>query len=116
MSIETTFRALLAADAGLTSLVGSRIAQNAVAQGEALPLVVFTTAHEPSLSMNGSLLATDTTFTVQCWAEDSVAADAVADAVEAAIGVTADVLSRESGFDAELDLHSTVLIVQWWTV
>jgi hypothetical protein len=116
VSIETTFRALLAANSGLTALVGSRIAQNVVAQGEQLPLVVFTTAHQPSLSSNGQLLATETTFTVQCWADDSVAADAVADAVTTAIGGTADVLARESGFDSELDLHSTVLVVQWWTV
>jgi hypothetical protein len=116
MSAETAFRALLAGNAELTALVGSRIAQNVVPQGEALPLIVFTVAHTQSRGIDGTLLADEATFTVQCWGEDSLAADAVADAASTALASTADIIARESAFDSEIDLHATVLSVQWWTV
>ena len=116
MSAEMSFRALLAAAPGVTTLVGSRIAQNSVPQGEALPLIVFTASHNPSRGTDGTLLADEVTFVVQCWADDSLEADAVADAASSALAGTADVLARESAFDAEIDLHATVLSVQWWTV
>lgn len=116
MSAETDFRATLAANAALTALVGSRIAQNSVPQGESLPLVVFSATHAPSHGIDGSLLADEVTFSVQCWSDNSLDADAVADAVTTALSARADVLGRESAFDSEVDLHATVLSVQWWTV
>lgn len=116
MSAETTLRALLAASPTLTGLVGQRIAQNAVPQGEALPLIVFAATHAPSYGMDNTLLADDVTFTLQCWAEDGVVADAVADAAAAAIVSAGDVIERETAYNEELKLDGTVLTVQWWTV
>lgn len=114
MSAETELRALLAANAGVVSLVGQRIAQNAVPQDEDYPLIVFTSAHAPSLSTYGTVLADEVTFSIQCWAVDSIVADAVADAATAAIAARADVLGREAAYEDEMNLHATVLTVQWW--
>lgn len=116
MSAETALRALLAASPTLTALVGSRIAQNVVPQDEPLPLIVFSATHNPSYGIDNTLLADEVSFSVQCWANDGVSADAVADAVAAALTGTADVLSRETAYNEELKLDCTVLTVQWWTV
>lgn len=119
MSIEADFRALLAGYAPLTSLVGTRIAQNAVPAGAVMPLVVFGGTHERTLGLDKSLLADKCTLIVQCWSETSVQADAVADAVVAAVATSpaaagAVVLDRSGSFDPEQDLHATELTVEWW--
>ena len=116
MTAETSLRAILAASSSVTSLVGARIAQNAVPQGEALPLIVFSATHNPHLGIDNTLLADEVTFSVQCWANDGVSADAVADAVQVALAASADVISRETAYNEELKLDCTVLTVQWWTV
>lgn len=119
MSIETDYRALLAANAGLTALVGSRIAQNAVPAGSDVPLVVFGAVHDRTLGLDNTLLADRAQIVTQCWAETSVQADAVADAVVAAVATApaaagAVVLDRSSSFDSEMGLHATELTVEWW--
>lgn len=120
MSIETDFRALLAADAGLAALVADRITQNVMRVGAAPPFVVFTASHDITNNLQGVLVQDQCALTVECWAASSAAADQVADAVQAALasappaaGVV--VLSRQSGYDAEADLHATVLSVEWWS-
>lgn len=119
MSIETDFRALLAGYAGLSALVGTRIALNAVPPGMVRPLVVFVTRHDHSHNLLGQVMADTCSITVQCWADTAAAADATADQVAAAVATApvaagAVVLDRSSGYDAELDLHATVLTVEWW--
>jgi hypothetical protein len=115
MSAESDFRALLAGNAPLVALVGTRIAQNAMKQGEPTPMVVFTATHQPEFGLNNSVHADRVTFDVQCWAATAIQADAVADAIVtclAAVGVVAT--ARATGFDAELGLDATVLTVEWW--
>lgn len=119
MSVESDFRALLANDAGVASLVGDRIALNAVAQGAALPLIVFTVAHEPTLGLDNTVLAEQCTITVECWATTAVAAGAVADAVASAVEDAtpargAVVISRASAFEPEQGLDGVALSVDWW--
>lgn len=121
MSVETDFRAALSAHAGLTALVAARIAQNAVPQGEAYPLVVFTVQHARELSLFNQLHADACTIAVQCWAETAAGAAAVANAVESALAASATALAhdatvtlRESAFDAELGLDAEQLNVEWW--
>ncbi len=119
MSAETDFRALLAAHAPLTTLVGTAIAHNAVPQGTPAPYVVFTADYDPVLDMAGVRHATACTFTVQCWARSSAVAQAVADAVEGALALApvargVAVRSRASGYDEEADMDATVLSVEWW--
>ena len=119
MSIESDFRATLAAHAPLTALVGSRIALNAVADGAGTPLVVFTATHNRTLGLDNSLLADQCSLAVQCWADTAAAADAVADAVIAAVAAApaasgAVVVDRASTFDPDIGLDGTELTVEWW--
>jgi hypothetical protein len=119
MSIESDFRALLAANAGVAALVSTRIAQNAVPAGSLMPLIVFGAVHDRTLSLDNTLQADRCQLVTQCWAETAVQADAVADAVVAAVATApaaacAVVLERSASFDAEQDLHATELTVEWW--
>lgn len=121
MTIETDFRALLAADAPLTALVGNRIAQDAVPEGATYPLVVFAASHDRTLSLAGNLQADQCSINVQCWAESGVSASAVADAVMeavagAAYSANASVLSRSTTFDPDLGLDGVILSVEWWEI
>jgi hypothetical protein len=114
MSAETEFRALLAANAALTALVSTRIAQNAVPQGASFPLIVFTASHKPSYGLDDTLLDDEVTFQVQCWASTAVQADAVADAAETALGTSGTVTERASTYDPDLGADCTALTIQWW--
>lgn len=115
MSAETEFRALLVADAALTALVSTRIAQNGVPQGAVFPLVVFTASHNPTYGLDNTLLDDEVTFNVQCWAATALQADAVADAVDAALaGSSGIVTERASAYDQDLGADCTVLTIQWW--
>lgn len=118
MSVESDFRALLAAHAPLTALVGSRIALNAVTEQAAAPLVVYVVTHNRTLGLDGSLLADQCSIDVQCWAETAAGADAVADAVMAAIAGApvgqCAVLDRSTTFEPDLGMDGTLLTVEWW--
>jgi Protein of unknown function (DUF3168) len=119
MSIETDFRALLAAHAPLVALVATRIAQDAAPEGSQFPLVVFSASHDRTLSLSGIFQADQCTLSVQCWAETGMQANEVADAVAAAIAaapVTTDVcvLSRATTFDPDLGADGILLGVEWW--
>lgn len=119
MSIESDFHALLAGWAGLTLLVGPKgIAQEAVNAGSPLPYLVYTAEHALEHNLQGDLVDDTATLTVQCWGRSPLECDAVADqvvlAVDSAPLITyAVVLARQSAFDPELDLHATVLTVEW---
>jgi hypothetical protein len=114
VSAESDFRALLAAAAGVTSLVSTRIAQNSVPENSAFPLIVFTALHNPTYGLDDTLLDDEVTFEVQCWAETSLVADQVADAVDTALGTQAVVTARASGYDQELGMDGSILTIQWW--
>ena len=119
MSIEADFRTLLAGYAPLGALVGTRIAMNSVPEGSTLPLVVFTSSHERTLGLDNSLLADTCTLAVQCWGQTAASAEAVADAVVAAVATApaasgAVVTARETNFDPDLGLDATQLTVEWW--
>lgn len=115
MSAEADFRAVLAAYAPLTALVGTRIAQNAVPQGGALPYVAFTASHAPEYGLDNTLHADLVTFSVECWAESASAADAVADQVQAALLAQGHVCTNAGGtYDPELGLDATALQCEWW--
>lgn len=118
MSIETDFRALLAGHVGLTALVGTRIATNAVPQDSAVPLVVFTGTHQPEFGLSNVVHGEQVTFSVQCWGDTSAAAEAVATQVKAAVATDADylVVGEATAFDDTLDLHAVELSVDIWIV
>ena len=119
MSVETDFRATLAAHAPLVALVGSRIAQDAVPEGAKPPLVVYAATHSRTLGLNGTLLADACTLQVQCWADTGAQASAVADAVTVALQTApadsgACVTERATTFDPEMGLDGVQLTVEWW--
>lgn len=117
MSAETDLRAALVAYAPLVALVGQRVVENAIPEGSGLPYVVFTSQHAPVKGLDGTVLVDEVSFAVECWAAGAIEADAVANAVQAAIlaaGSDAEVVTRSSGFDGDLGLDATVLAVQWW--
>jgi hypothetical protein len=115
MSAETTFRALLAAHATFNTLVGGRIAVNAMAMDLAAPYAVFTSSHAPEHGIDGTVLADAVTFTLQCWAKTAAAADAVADAAAAAcVAAGYGVVSRATGYDEEAGLDACILQIEAW--
>ena len=116
MSLDTDLRALLVGNAGLTALVSTRIVQDRMEQGAARPFVVFSRAStDYQTGLDGSVLGERATFDVQCWADTRASAEAVASAVQAVLDANQrPVLSRASGYDAELDLEATLMSVEWW--
>lgn len=126
MSVESDFRALLAGNAGVTALVGTRIAKDATEppadeSAPVYPLIVFSARHSPILGMDRSDFGEQVTLTVQCWAETGEQATAVADAVSAAVltapaASCATVIDQTTAFDEETDLDAVVLTVEWWAV
>lgn len=118
MSIESDFRAVAVAHAPLVSLVAQRVALNAAPQGSPLPLVAYTVRHDPQYALDNTPVADTAAVEAQCWAETSVQAEAVADALATAVvGVTAlrscVALTRATAYDAELDLHACVITFEW---
>jgi Protein of unknown function (DUF3168) len=115
VSAETELQTLLEAYAPLTALVGDRIAQNAIDQGEAVPYVVYTSQHRPDYGLNNNILANNVQLRIECWAGSAEAADDIADAVRAALladGVVCT--SRVTGHDADTALDATILVADWW--
>ena len=116
MSLDTDLRAALAGNAGITALVGTRIVADRMEEGAARPFIVFSRATtDYQTGLDGTVLAERATFDVQCWADTRASAEAVANAVR--VVFEADqrpILSRVSGYDAELDLEATLLSVEWW--
>lgn len=116
MSVESDFRALLAGHAGLTALVGTRIALNAVPQDSDYPLVVFAAQQRREYGIDNTLHGIEVTFSVQCYAETAAGAEAVAAQVRAAVATDADylVLDDSTAYDDELSLDAVLLTVQTW--
>jgi len=117
MSAEDALRTLLLADAGVSALVGTRITADRIAQDAVRPFVVYArTSSNPVVSLDGTHLRTQASLEVQCWANNRVEADALADAVIAAVrGVISQrVVERSGAYDADLDLAASIVSVQWW--
>jgi Protein of unknown function (DUF3168) len=115
VSAETDLQAILEAYAPLAALVDDRIAQNAAAQDDALPYVVYTSQHTPDFGLSNALLATNVQFRIECWDTDAAGADAVADQVRAALLAEGVVCTaRVTGNDPDMGLQATVLVADWW--
>lgn len=116
MSAEADLIALLKADAGVTALANERVVADRAEAGTQLPLVVFTrTGIEPFVAVDNTLLATRVFFEVQCWAENRVQADALAEACQLAIRGAGQQITNRSGLtENELDLQGSTLTVEWF--
>jgi len=117
VSAETALRALLIAAVPVTALVGQRIASDRIEQGAVRPFVVFSrTESAPLLGIDGTVYKTLVSIDIQCWADTRLDAEAVADAVTAAIRATTPQLvsGRSGGYDSDLDLEVASLSIEWW--
>ena len=117
MSAGNALRTMLAANGPVAALVGTRIAQDRIDMGKVRPFIVYAVAaSQPFTCVDGTNLATLVTLEVQCWGDTRPSADAVADAVTAAVRgtPTQTVTGRVSAYDPELDLEGSILTVDWW--
>lgn len=116
MSAETMLRATLAAHAPLVALVGSRIAADRAEEGWPRPFVVFSrTGNENHADINNRTLGAQVFIELQVWADSRASAEAVAQACQDAIEDAGEaVASRSSGYDSELDVEASMLMVEWW--
>lgn len=116
MSIESDFRGWLTGAAGVTDLVpAAAIAQNEVAEGTAPPYIAFEVTRVPEFGLDDSTHATAITVRVGCWATAPGAADAIADAVTAALFAQGVLITqRASTFNPETGLDGTALQADWW--
>jgi len=116
VSFATDLRAALLAYAPLAALVADRVAQDRIEATAARPFVVYTAGDTTvDRGLSGDVLSTRVPFALQCWADNRLAAVAVADAAELAIEAAGQrVTGRTTGYDEELDLESEILTVEWW--
>jgi hypothetical protein len=118
MSIETDFRARALAAAPVAALVAGRVALSANPQDSPLPLVVYGVQHAPEYTLNGTLVEDRATIDAECWAGTAAQAEALADALVAAVVHTEAVtscwlLARAPDYDPNTDLHVTTLRLEW---
>ncbi len=122
MSVESDFRAALAAHAALVSAVGADgIALNALPQGHNYPAVEFVVQHAPDYSLNNTLMVDPCNVAVRCWGNTAAEALSTASLVKAALAAsataqTADatVITEANGLDPEMGIDVYELTVEWW--
>jgi hypothetical protein len=116
VTIATDFQSTLEGHAALTARVTDSIAMNSVPESMAFPLVVYSVRTDTALGLDGTNLGDRAEITVQCWADESDAAIAVAAAVRGAVATVpnnAVVIDESDAFDPELKKHAQILTVVW---
>lgn len=89
MSLIEDFRTKLAATAGITAVVGTRIYQNFVPEKAAKPFIVYgRNEKEIDTSLGGEKLLAKTTIALECVADDPDSAEDLADVVESTLHAT----------------------------
>ena len=84
--IQTAVRAILAADAGVSALVGTRIYPDRLPQNVTYPAITYEMYSEDSFeAMDGLLGIAEATIEVTCWASTRLVASSVQDAVRLAL-------------------------------
>ena len=109
------FRAALRANAVLFNLVGERIIQNGYEDTASFPYVVFSITTTPTYGLDGTNFGDDVVVTCESWDISAIGADAVADAVVAAVTLipSAAVTARATGYDAATGVDATVLTIDF---
>ena len=86
MSAESQLYALLSADAGVTALISTRIYPDLVPELKTPPYIGYErVGTEPIVAISGAALGQIANMTLACWSATRVEAEAVADAVVAAL-------------------------------
>jgi hypothetical protein len=118
MSAEAALRALLIADVAVVALIANTgsIAGDSIPLGQPRPFAVYTRLDtEEFRGLDGTLFDTKVQIELQCWGDDRLSADALADACSTAIfAANQGVVGRSTGGDGDLDLEVTTLTVEWW--
>ena len=85
MSLSTDLRTFLLADGPITALVGTRVYRSVRNQGDGLPAVrIAIITDDTDHSFDGVLSCRDATVQIDCYSDDWIGADSLADTVEAA--------------------------------
>jgi hypothetical protein len=110
----TAIRSTLAGHAGLTMLVGARIATDKASQATPRPFVIIEQSGTEYLhSLDGSIMdVLSEEFQVACFADNRDGAEAVADQVVLALAGQR-VIGRQTDFVPEFDVHTTAISVTW---
>jgi Protein of unknown function (DUF3168) len=116
VSAESTIYGILSGYGPLTSLVGTRIYPEVIAQGEDLPAVVYSkTDSEVYNQLLGTAGITRHRFTVQSWSLTRDEAENVLDkAADALAAQVIPIESRAATFDTEVGLHAAALEFDYW--
>lgn len=86
MSAESTLYGILSGNAGVTALVGTRIYPDLVPENVATPYIGYERIGSSAYAtIHGTKLSDDVQMMIACWADTKLAAEALADAVEAAM-------------------------------
>jgi len=101
MSAESKIYSILAAAPAVVALVGQRIYPDLIPERVTLPYIGFErVGTDPIRTMHGTILADDCQMVVACWAATRTAAEALADAVAAAMQSAGELYDARGG---ELD-------------
>lgn len=121
MSAETTLQAVLQADAGLTALVDTRIAENTAPGTWSTPFLLYAGKHETQLTLLGED-GERVTFDLIAWSATVAEAEAVSEAAKAALraynqaqtDIDVTILAEEPVSHEETGLQGRKLTVDWW--
>jgi hypothetical protein len=115
---ETQVKSALVSAGGLVALVGDRIDPDEISAKSVLPAVTFDRGDSaPEYGLDNTLYASKVTMNVTAWAKTRLAANAVADAVVAAmLAVELVQSSRASAYEPELDEYAVVLGFEVWEI
>lgn len=126
MSVESELVTELLANAPLAALIGTRLAADKIDKSLGRPYVVYTVAREPVYLLSGDVCSTRYTLRFQCWGDTRASAEAVADALQAALQISAvqpggialveegGTPGREYIAEHELDLEGSELVAELW--
>lgn len=111
MSAETEIFTALSGAAGVTALVAQRIYPDVLPEKTTYPAVVFARVRtEPTYGISGAYFGADVGVQVGCWGTTRTQADAVGDAVEAALRAAGmPHVGRSAGYDDDTDLFASVI-------
>lgn len=114
MSAESTLYGWLAGDGALDLLIAGRIYPDVIPGDQALPAVAYArTGTEPIATIHGTVAGRFVNLQVQCWGETRPDAEAVADAVEAALIAAGETPTNRSVlFDTESGNYGTSIDVR----
>lgn len=117
MSAESILYTALSTDAGITALVAGRIYPGLLPQGKALPAVVFLRTDGEYITTIHSSTPVGSRVELEVWAvaQTNSAAEAIGDAIEAALATALLVpFARRSEIDPETEAHSSIISCVVW--